>query len=207
MTGSKMKELRKKFEKTLSEGEYQDLKCTLTEIPDHSQVKQILEDNFQICSNREFRVVLVEDFGDYKIFIQMPDGKSECDFFVWWARFKDGKLQSFDIPTHKYLGNWYIELKENSEILSEHLMDAVVKLIKNRKSETSIVEEFLSSLDDKLKSEVMKFLSTLKWVALQEDVNYPPPKLGSKFTLAVYVLLDSGLFKINEIVKILKLRG
>jgi hydrogenase maturation factor len=61
-------------------------------------------------------------------------------------------------------------------------------------------------LDTILQDELRKFLATLKWVGLQEDVNYPPPDyLGSKMTLAVYVLLEAG-FDISEIRKIIRFK-
>ena len=57
------------------------------------------------------------------------------------------------------------------------------------------------------KLEVMKFLSTLKWIALEEDTNYPPPKyLGSKYALAVYALSEVG-FSMSEIRKTIKFKS
>ncbi|MCS7130727.1 MAG: hypothetical protein NZ872_04840 [Archaeoglobaceae archaeon] len=59
------------------------------------------------------------------------------------------------------------------------------------------------AFEEDLKREVFIFLSTLKWIALQEDVNYPPPYLGSKYTLAVYILLDRG-FEMRDVRRMLK---
>ncbi|MEM2557621.1 MAG: hypothetical protein QW600_02895, partial [Candidatus Bathyarchaeia archaeon] len=56
-----------------------------------------------------------------------------------------------------------------------------------------IVERYFKELNEEDKLNVTKFLSTLKWIALEEDVNFPPPKLmGSKYTLAVYALLEGA---------------
>jgi len=163
-----------------------------------------LENEFKICSDRSFRVILVEDFGNYKVFIQVPNGKSDCDFYVWYAKFSNNVLVKWDIPTHDYLGNWYNELKNSSKELQEYMINATLRLIRDRDSVSDIVERYFSSLEKNLKFEVAKFLSTLKWVALEEDVNYPPPKyLGSKCTLAVYALLEAG-FTLSDVRRIVK---
>jgi len=46
-------------------------------------------------------------------------------------------------------------------------------------------------------------LATLKWIALQEDINYPPKKMGSKYALAVYALLEVG-FTMKEVRRVIK---
>ena len=173
-------------------------------LPLSSTVRNELEQIFSICSNRQFRVVLVEDYGDYKVFIQIPDGKSECDFYVWYAKFVDKKLAEFKVPTHDDLAKWYNRLKELSDRFEEYLINAVLRLIRDRESVKNIVERYFSELGENLKLDASKFLSTLKWIALQEDTNYPPPKrMGSKYTLAVYALLEAG-FNMSEIRRIIK---
>ncbi|MDK2853754.1 MAG: hypothetical protein PWP49_1824 [Thermococcaceae archaeon] len=55
----------------------------------------------------------------------------------------------------------------------------------------TVLQKFFSELLETLIHEVQKFLLTLKWVALQEDVNYPPPKFGFLYTLSVYVIFGN----------------
>lgn len=56
-----------------------------------------------------------------------------------------------------------------------------------------------------LKIEIGKFLATLKWIVLQEDINYPTKekKMGSKYALAVYALLEVG-FTMKEVRRVIK---
>lgn len=93
------------------------LELSQQKLPPPNLTKTMLENEFKICSDRKFRVILVEDFDEYKVFIQIPDGKSDCDFYVWYAKFSSNALVEWNIPTHDYLGNWYNELK----ILSKEL--------------------------------------------------------------------------------------
>lgn len=171
-------------------------------LPPASNTRNELEDAFNICSDREFRLIVVENFRDYKILIQIPDGKSECDFYVWYAKFVDEKVTEYKVPSHDDLAKWYSELKEFSKEVDEYLINAVIRLIRDRMSVEEIVEKYFAKLDKNIKLEIFKFLSTLKWISLQEDTNYPPPKhMGSKYTLAVYALLEAG-FNMSEIHKI-----
>lgn len=175
-------------------------------IPPPEKVREAFEKEFNIASDRSFRLILVEEFIDYIIFLQIPNGKSEYDFNVWYARYKGKEIKEVSIPTHDYLGNWYRELKERSEIIEEYLINAILKSIRDRKSILGVVDKFFGSLANSLKIEVRKFLCTLKWVALQEDINYPPPKyMGSKYTLAVYALLEAG-FELKDLRRIIRFR-
>jgi len=61
--------------------------------------------------DRAFRVIKVEDLGDYKVFIQIPGEKTEYDFFVWRALYRGGDLVDLKIPSHDDLGRMYLELK------------------------------------------------------------------------------------------------
>ena len=173
-------------------------------LPSASNTREELEKRFKICSDREFRLVVVEDFDDYKVLIQIPDGKSECDFYVWYAKFGDEEVLEFKVPSHDDLAKWYLKLKELSEELDEYLVNAVIRLIRDRMSVEEIIERYFTNLSHDAKLEVSKFLSTLKWIALQEDTNYPPPRrMGSKYTLAVYALLEAG-FNMSEIRRVIK---
>ena len=113
------------------------------------------------------------------------------------------------MPTHDDLATLYMQLKSKSKEIEEHLINAVIKLIhaNYRWGVPRIIAYYFSNIDESLRREVEKFLTTLKWIALQEDANYPPKegKIGSKYTLAVYVLLEAG-FTINEIMHIIKFR-
>jgi len=178
----------------------------IVELPKPDDVKSEMEKHFKICSDRSFRVILVEDFDNYKVFIQVPDGKSECDFYVWRAIF-EGKELDVKVPTHDDLADFYTKLKLKNKDVEEYLINAVIKLVhvNYRWAVSRIISHYFSNLEEELKREVGKFLATLKWIALQEDVNYPPKerKLGSKYALAVYALLEAG-FTINEIRRVIK---
>ncbi|MEM1873456.1 MAG: hypothetical protein QXF57_02555 [Acidilobaceae archaeon] len=164
----------------------------------------MLDERFKICSDRTFRVILVEDFDDYKVFIQIPDGKSPCDFYVWYARFSSGQLIEIKVPTHDDLARWYIQLRDLTHELREHLINAVLRVIRDREAVKDVVDRYFRELNAKTRLSVTEFLSTLKWIALEEDTNYPPPNLmGSKYTLAVYALLEAG-FTMSEIRRVIK---
>jgi len=64
-----------------------------------------------MCSNREFRLTVVENFGDYKVLIQILGGKSECDFYVWYAKFVDEKVTEYKVSSHDDLANGIPNLK------------------------------------------------------------------------------------------------
>lgn len=167
-------------------------------LPPASDVRCWLEEKFAITTNRNFRVILVEDIGDYRVFIQVPDGKSESDFNVWYAIFQNDKLSDVSFPKHDYMFKWYTEIKQNEK----NLLNYVERLIKNREAPENIIAQSKQDVREKLH----KFLSTLKWICLQEDANYPPPhKMGSKYTLAAYVLLDYG-FEPYEIRRLIRFK-
>ncbi|MEM4444990.1 MAG: hypothetical protein QXJ21_06575 [Thermofilum sp.] len=149
-------------------------------------------------------MILVEDFSDYKVFIQTPDGKSLCDFYVWYAKFDSGRLIEVKVPTHDDLARWYNQLKSLAYELDEYLINAVFRVIRDREAVEVVVDRYFRELSEENRLNVMKFLSTLKWIALEEDTNYPPPnRMGSKYTLAVYALLEAG-FAMNEIRRVIK---
>lgn len=204
MQKSKLEKYRRIVEESLKSGNFNYcIHSSPRKLPSASNTRNELEKAFNICSNRDFRLIVVEDFRDYIVLIQIPDGKSECDFYVWYAKFV-GKDIECKIPTHDDLAKWYSKLKELSEEVDEHLIKAVVRLIRDKMSVEEIIEKYFAKLDVNIRLEISKFLSTLKWVSLQEDTNYPPPKyLGSKYTLAVYALLESG-FNLKEIRRVIK---
>lgn len=67
----------------------------------------------------------------------------------------------------------------------------------------TIIEKYFSDLQEDLINYVKRFLLTLKCMAIQEDANYPPPKLGSVYSLSVYALLEimGGLAAIRKIIR------
>jgi len=99
----------------------------------------------------------------------------------------------------------YVDLKKKDRKIDEYLINATFKLLRDRWSVNQIINNYFNDLSITLKEEIRKFLVTLKWIGLQEDANYPPPKyLGSKMTLAVYALLEAGFDPKKDIRKILR---
>jgi len=166
--------------------------------------------------NLEF--TLLKILNGFKVFIQVPDGKKAygltkkeqelyggkditCDFNVWIL--EGESLNELILPTHDFMFDWYIRLK--GEVPDNTLFSMVKALIRERKNYSEIVEEFLKGkVSKEIATEVEKFLATLKWIALQEDVNYKPPRgMGSKYTLAAYALLEAG-FTPQEIRRLIR---
>ncbi|MEM1927538.1 MAG: hypothetical protein QXS85_02205 [Acidilobaceae archaeon] len=196
---------RPQVERTILTGSFiNGLHSSPQKLPLPHLTRHVLDERFKICSDRTFRVILVEDFDDYKVFIQIPDGKSPCDFYVWYARFSSGQLIEIKVPTHDDLARWYIQLRDLTHELREHLINAVLRVIRDREAVKDVVDRYFRELNAKTRLSVTEFLSTLKWIALEEDTNYPPPNLmGSKYTLAVYALLEAG-FTMSEIRRVIK---
>jgi len=84
----------------------------------------------------------------------------------------------------------YLDLKKMSSILDEHLINATLRFIRDRWPLNRVLNSYFSTLSTDLINEVKKFLLTLKWIAIQEDANYPSPKLGSLYALSVYAILE-----------------
>lgn len=172
-------------------------------IPPPPTTREFLEKNLSICSNRHVpRLIEVERVNEYRVFICVPNGKSNCDYVVW--RYSPRLTPELKIPTHDDLGLEYIRLKSLNPIIEKHLINSVMKLVKDRWPVTKIIDYYFNEVPVEQSLEIEKFLATLKWIALQEDVNYPPPrKLGSKFTLAVYILIEGG-FNLKDIRRMLR---
>lgn len=170
----------------------------IDQLPPPEKTRDELERSLAICSDRRQRVILVEDFGDYKVFLQLPpNGKSECDFYVWRA-IRTENAWKVKVPTHyEDLADQYLQLRTQHPDLEEYLINALLRLIRDRWSTSQIIQKYFNHLPPQLKNQTARFLATLKWIALQEDVNYPPSqgKLGSKFSLSVYALLEVGFTK------------
>lgn len=149
---------------------------------------ELMKQPFNIL-DRRFRVIEVEDLGNYKVYIQIPGEKSDYDFFVWRAIFYNSGID-LRIPTHDDLGKMYLGLKSSDPRLNEYLLNAVLRFIRDRRPLDEIVKQYFNSLQGNLLNDLKKFLLTLKWIALQEDANYPPPQLGSLYALSVYAILE-----------------
>ncbi len=67
-----------------------------------------------------------------------------------------------------------MDLKRRHERLDEHLINATLRFIRDRWPLDDVVERYFSGLQDDLVDGVRRFLLTLKWIAIQEDANYPP---------------------------------
>jgi hypothetical protein len=176
-------------------------------IPKPDGVRDFLEEHLRICSDRTFRVFRVEDCKYCSVFIQVPGVKTDYDFFVWRAKFESGRLVDLKVPSHDDLATQYNALKSSDKAFDEHLINAVIKLIhpSHRWGVPRIINHYFVTVEEGLKVEASAFLSTLKWIALEEDANYPPSegKMGSKYTLAVYALLESG-FTLSEIRRVVR---
>jgi len=191
--------------RALSEKLYVNSVGTIDRLPPPERVRNELDAKLGICRDRSPRLILVEKVDDYMVLITVPDGKTECDFRVW--RFSPDLKPQAKIPTHDDLGKMFAELKGKHSVIDEHLINAVLKLLRDRWSVDSVIDYHFSTLSNDLKTEVKKFLASLKWVGLQEDINYPPPKyLGSKMSLAVYALLEAG-FTLSDIRRVIRFRA
>jgi len=196
---------KEKFGELLKTGKFVDgTAVSPRKLPPSDKVREVLDEIFKICSKQGFELIAVEDLGDYKVFIQLPGEKTECDFFVWYVRYRNNEIEEYKVPSHDELAKWFWKLKEQSDILEEYLINSVLRLIRDRMSVEEILNRYFQKLDESLRNEISKFLFTLKWISLQEDTNYPPPqKMGSKYTLALYVLLEAG-FSLKEIRKMIR---
>jgi hypothetical protein len=189
----------------IRQGNVQKQLNVIDELPQPADVRKVLDDRLQICRKpRSPRLILVEKVNDYEIYISIPDGKSDCDFIVW--RYSPNLNPPVKIPKHdEDLGSIYVDLKKKDRKIDEYLINATFKLLRDRWSVNQIINNYFNDLSITLKEEIRKFLVTLKWIGLQEDANYPPPKyLGSKMTLAVYALLEAGFDPKKDIRKILR---
>jgi hypothetical protein len=191
--------------KALNEKRYVNGVGIIDKLPPPENVRNELDAKLGICRDRLPRLILVEKIDDYMVLITIPDGKTECDFRVW-RFFPISDLQA-KIPTHDDLGKMFAELKEKHSAIDEYLINAILKLLRDRWSIDNIINHHFNTLSNDLKIEIKKFLATLKWIGLQEDINYPPPKyLDSKMTLAVYALLEAG-FTLSDMRRVIRFKA
>lgn len=172
-------------------------------IPPPENTREEFEKVYHIHTDRSFRIFVVEEIKNYWILLQIPDGKTGYDFNIWYLKWNNNEIGELKIPSYDLLGEWYNKLKEKSGEIKEYLINAIFKSIRDREPVETTVEFFFNKLSKELQIEIKQFLCTLKWVALQEDANYPPPKMGSKYPLAIYALLEAG-FDLKEIRRIIR---
>jgi hypothetical protein len=184
-------------------GEFIDATGIFDPIPPRERVRNELAKPPINILDRTFRVIKVEDLGVYKVFIQIPGEKTEYDFFVWRALFKDNNLTDLKIPSHDDLGRMYLDLKRRHEKLDEYLINATLRFIRDRWPLDTVIKRYFSDLQEDLINYLKRFLLTLKWIAIQEDANYPPPNLGSVYSLSVYAILEitGDLTAIRKIIR------
>ncbi len=182
-------------------------------MPASERAREILSKIFPLCGEigkREFKVFLVEEIGSFKVLIQIPDGKRalghprkefSCDYNVWIL--ENGKLL---LPTHDYMFKWYKKLEDRLKNTNIDVYSLIEEMILKRTNYSEIVRRYEGILSNEIINDMTKFLATLKWIALQEDINYKPPEyMGSKYTLAAYALLKMN-FSPSDIRKLLRFR-
>ncbi len=137
------------------------------------------------------------------MFIQISGEKMECGFSVWRALFEGGDLRDLKIPSHDDLGGVNLSLKRGHRRLDEHLISVTLRFIRDKWPPGDVMERRFSGLWGDLVDGVKRFLLMLKRIAIQEDANYPPPNLGSVYSLPVYAILEvtGGLAAIRKVIR------
>lgn len=116
-------------------------------------------------------------------------------------QYPDGSVKS---PTHRLLVSDFIKKREFSLKLSEVIYAQLEKLQNGEEPEVIKGEKGCPGLPANI------LIHALKWVWIQEDRNYPPPrKLGRRMNWSTYLLLHNGDadIKTPEGEKILKEHG
>lgn len=222
-----LNEYHRKILEFIKEDKVDDLSSKCSNIMPQAETTRVtLHRLLNICGyegKRPFKVYIVEKFDDYKVLVQIPDSKQAkgltkkelkeiglsrdkvvCDFNVWiW------KVESNEVifPTHDYMFARYLEIKR---IIPKRYSNLPYKLLEKMVRERLNYDIILSRIPRSVKSvaykRMLEFYSTIKWIILQEDVNYRPPRyLGSLYTLAAYALLEMG-FSSKDIRRIIRFR-
>jgi len=186
----------------VEKGNYEKLIGVVQDLPKPEDVRDFLQEKLQITNKDNHRLILVEEIGDYKLFIEITQEamKSAYDFIVW--RFSPTYNPIIKKPSHNDIAEVFLRLRTMRDI-EEYLINACFGLLRDRLSVGKVVNRYFEKLSEELKKELEKFLHTLKWIGLQEDANYPPPKLGSKMVLAVLALIEAG-FEPKDIRRIIR---
>ncbi len=205
MTNSRKKKKMDECEmikEMLLNGQYEEKLNLFEALPSRDKVINELDKEFKILSDRNLRIYKVEEITNnkkdikYEIFIKIPGSKTKGDFVVCRAIWERGKLQSIKTPSHDDLAKMFLELKKKDPLLDEYLINATIRYIRDRLSFNNILQKYFSPLmnsssSEELLMEISIFFFTLKWIALQEDVNYPSKEmLGSLYTLMVFAVSE-----------------
>lgn len=166
--------------------------------------------SIRFCSYED-GLYLVEEVGIYKVYVQKPDSKkikkelegcsNQKDFTVWVRESNN----NYWMPTHLYTLQAFQKLeKKEREIILKAIKSTVIDFVEPKEScekfncEGIIMGGYPSLL----------VLSYLKWLAVLEDILYPPDKyLGRKMAFIGYILIHTEIYKIEEIQRILKIWG
>jgi len=176
----------------VEEGNYKKLIGVVQDLPKPEEVRGFLQKTFQITNKDHHRLILVEEIGDYKLFIEITQEamKGDYDFIVW--RFSPTCNPIIKRPSYNDIAEVFLRLRTMHRDIEKCLINACFRLLRDRLSVENVMNIYFEKLSEELKKELEKFLHTLKWIGLQEDANYPPPKLGSKMVLAVLALIEFG---------------
>lgn len=176
----------------VEKGNYKKLIGIVQDLPKPEEVRDFLQKTLQITNKDHHRLILVEEIGDYKLFIEITQEaiKGDYDFIVW--RFSPTCNPIIKRPSYNDIAKVFLRLRNMHRDIKKYLINACCRLLRNRLSVENVMNIYFEKLSEELKKELEKFLHTLKWIGLQEDANYPPPKLGSKMVLAVLALIEFG---------------
>ena len=176
----------------VEKGNYEKLIGVVQDLPKPEEVRNFLQETLQITNKNYHRLILVEEVGDYKLFVEITQEamKGDYDFIIW--RFSPKYNPIIKRPSHNDIAEVFLGLRTMHPDIEEYLINACFRLLRDRLSVENVMNRYFEKLTEELKKELEKFLHTLKWIGLQEDANYPPPKLGSKMVLAVLALIEFG---------------
>jgi hypothetical protein len=176
----------------VEKGNYKKLIGVVKDLPKPEEVRDFLQKTLQITNKDHHRLILVEEIGDYKLFIEITQEamKGDYDFIVW--RFYPTYNPIIKRPSYNDIAEVFLRLRTMHRDIEKCLINACFRLLRDRLSVENVMNIYFEKLSEELKKELEKFLHTLKWIGLQEDANYPPPKLGSKMVLAVLALIEFG---------------
>jgi hypothetical protein len=187
----------------VEKGNYENFIGVVQDLPKPEEVRDFLQETLQITNKDYHRLILVEEIGDYKLFVEITQEamKGDYDFIIW--RFSPTYNPIIKRPSHNDIAEVFLGLRTMHPDIEEYLINACFRLLRDRLSVENVMNRYFEKLTKELKNELEKFLHTLKWIGLQEDANYPPPKLGSKMVLAVLALIEAG-FEPKDIRRVIR---
>ncbi len=142
-------------------------------LPEPEEVSQRVKELFGTVD-----VALVEDLGYKRIFISRPGFKGQDDFIVVSYDVIESRVK---IPSHDDLARSFEELWKADPSEAEKTLDALVYMVRDRLGDERASKRAGLTIPSRGVDELIK---TFKWIALQEDANYPPPEnLGGVMAL------------------------